>query len=227
MLSLKIISLPLAVFLFTFSVEGVAESQAPFKDSKEAQLSKKKWKVIDGFRSAKFGFNEKEVLQAIAKDFKVSKKKIARNFAMSARTRVLSVYVPELMSIGGSVKIQYILGFKSKKLIQVNIVWLAAVSASDQKIRNQEIVQVANLLRGHFNKKRYQKAGYRLNSNMKNGNLNVFRGKDRKNRTVDIVLGKKSKKNKDKKNDNGQNVSLRLSYILSTTKPDVFGAQVK
>ena len=48
MLSLKIISLPLAVFLFTFSVEGVAESQAPFKDSKEAQLSKKKWKVIDG-----------------------------------------------------------------------------------------------------------------------------------------------------------------------------------
>ena len=74
MLLRKTAWLVLGVFLLAFTTAGgIAESQAPMKDPKAAQLSKKKWRVVDGFRSAKFGMSEKQVMQTIAKDFKISK----------------------------------------------------------------------------------------------------------------------------------------------------------
>ena len=69
MLLHKKVCLTFAIFIFTFMTAGLAESQAPLNAPKAEQLNKKKWKVIDGFRSAKFGMNEKQLLRAISKDF--------------------------------------------------------------------------------------------------------------------------------------------------------------
>ena len=66
--------LVLGVFLLT---GGVAQSQTTKKNKNKTSTinSFLKWRVIDGFRSAKFGMTEEQVLRAIAKDFKISKKK--------------------------------------------------------------------------------------------------------------------------------------------------------
>ena len=146
--------LVLTIFLFTFSTKGIAESQAPLKNPKvEAQLSEKKWKIIDGFRSAKFGMDEKQVLRAIRKDFKVTKKNVKQKISIQ-KSKILTITIPKLMALGGTADIVYILGYKSKKLVQVNIDWGAGVTKIFDK---DDVLNAANFLRRHFMNNRYKK----------------------------------------------------------------------
>ena len=223
MLSLKIISLPLAVFLFTFSVEGVAESQAPFKDSKEAQLSKKKWKVIDGFRSAKFGMDEKQVARAIAKDFKIPKSKVRREVHPTTKTTILTLSAQNLIELGGPANIAYILGYKSKRLIHIDITW--GINES-KGVLSKDIVNAANLLQTHFIKKRYQE-GVVVNGRINDTVLIIFRGRDKNGRMILLrLISGKVKKGEDKK-ESIEALGLALSYIQKPEKPDVFKAKAK
>jgi hypothetical protein len=224
MLSHKTAWLALGFFLFTFSTEGIAESQASLIDPKAVELSKKKWKVVDGFRSAKFGMNEKQVLRAIAKDFKVSRSKVERKVHPEEKNTVLILHLPKLLEVGGPTDIVYILGYKSKKLMKVNIDWGAGVT---KNFDLQEVFHTKNLLRKHFVKKKYKKDGYLLNLKLKDGSLIVFRGKDKKDRMILLRLKmSKAKKGKDKK-EASKNVSLILSYILDPKKADIFKTKAK
>ncbi len=45
--------------MIVFRPGGLAESQSPLKTLDTGQFITKEWKVIDGFRSAKFGMNPK------------------------------------------------------------------------------------------------------------------------------------------------------------------------
>jgi hypothetical protein len=225
MLLRKTAWLALGFFLFTFSATGsVAQTQAPLKDPKAAELSKKKWKVIDGFRSAKFGMDGKQVLRAIAKDFKISKSKVERKIHPEAKTTALILHLPKLLEIGGPADIVYILGYKSKRLTQVNIDWGAGVT---KKFNQQDVFHTAKLLRKHFVKKRYKKEGYLLNSKLKDGTVIVFRGRDKQDRMVFLNLkGLKVKEGGDKI-EARKNISLILSYTLNAKKPDVFRIKAK
>jgi len=214
----KTAGLVLTIFLFIFSTEGLAESQAPFKDPKAAQLNKKKWKVIDGFRSAKFGMGEIQVLRAIRKDFKITQKKVRRKLSIQ-KSKVLTITVPKLMAFGGTADIVYILGYKSKKLVQVNIDWGAGVTKNFDR---HDVLNAANFLRRHFVKKRYKKKGLVVNKILQDGTTILFRGKDKQNRMVLLKLkNPKIKNGGDKKKYSG-NVSLILSYVFDPKKPDVF-----
>jgi len=215
--------LALAVFIFTFLIGHKAESQIPFKNPKAAQLSKKKWKVIDGFRSAKFGLNEKQLKKAIIKDFIVSKAR--RNMTLTTKNIILSIYHPKLMEIGGLAKIDYIMGYKSKKLIQVNATWGAEVT---KNFDPTGVVHTADLLRANFIKNRYKKSGYIMNKRLKNGDVIVFRGKDQKDRMILLRLkSPNEKKNKNGKKEISKNVSLVLSYIQSPENPDAYKPKTK
>ena len=216
--------LALAVFLFTCLTGHKAESQTPFKNPKTAQLSKKAWKIIDGFRSAKFGLNEKQVLEAITKDFKISKNKVKRNMASVSKNIVLTIHLPKFMEIGGPTNINYLMGYKSKKLIQVNATWGAEVTKNFKPI---DVVNLSDLLREHFIKKRYKKVGYTLNKKLKNGDIIIFSGRDQKDRMILFRLKSPKVKIKNKKKEISKNVSLVLSYIQSTTNSDVFRPKIK
>lgn len=216
--------LALVVFLFTCLTGHKAESQTPFKNPKAAQLSKKAWKIIDGFRSAKFGLNEKQVLEAITKDFKISKNKVKRNMASVSKNIVLTIHLPKLMEIGGPTNINYLMGYKSKKLIQVNATWGAEVTKNFKPI---DVVNLSDLLREHFIKKRYKKVGYTLNKKLKNGDIIIFSGRDQKDRMILFRLKSPKVKIKNKKKEISKNVSLVLSYIQSTTNSDVFRPKIK
>ena len=59
-----------ALFIFSLTLFLTVAEAAKFTDTGTSQ----EWASIEGFRSAKFGFNESAVLKAINKDFRVKKR---------------------------------------------------------------------------------------------------------------------------------------------------------
>ena len=106
----------LTVYLiFGSGTYSIAEAQT---ETRKLTQSPKKMADIKGFRSARFGMKERDVYKAISKDFKISKNNIKRETHPIEKTTTLLISVPELLEIGGKAKVFYILGYKSKKLIQ-------------------------------------------------------------------------------------------------------------
>jgi hypothetical protein len=211
--------LALSVFLLTLSgTAEIAESKAEKK--KSVQPAKKQAK-IEGFRSAKFGMKEKDIYRAITKDFKIAKGKVRRNEYSLEKTTSLEITVPKLLGVGGTAKIGYTIGYKSKRLMQVNIIWGRGAEESGRKVKAQDIVDAANFLRNHLIKKEYKEEGFIANGRMNDVTTIVFRGKDKKNRMALLVLTTpKAQKGEDAKKA-GEKVSLKLSYMLDAEKPDI------
>jgi hypothetical protein len=213
----NLVLLVLSIFLLTLSA-GFSDAKTSSKASKSPG---KPWSLVNGFRTAKFGMDEKQVKRAIAKDFKISSSKIQKTTHITERTTSLSVSVPNLLAAGGTASIGYVLGQKSKKLIQVNVIWGAGAVKGKEKVDRQSIVGAANLLRDHFSKKRYQKDGFVLNGKINNKTLIVFRGKDKKGRMILLLLNSPITGKDAKPEEVEQNMSLRLSYQLDPESPDI------
>lgn len=205
----SLLSLTLTIISF-----GSVGSEVLAKKLEKTTPIKKTWAVIKGFRSAKFGMDERRVRKAIARDFKVLSSKIKKSVHPTERTTNLVADIPDLMEVGGMANINYILGFKSKKLSQINIVW--GGGEKNNKSDPLQVVSAANLLREHLAKKRYQKEGFLVNARVDDTTTVVFRGKDKNNRMVLLVLNELEAKKK----KTGQ-ILLRLSYMLDHDKPDI------
>ena len=200
-----------ALFIFSLTLFLAVAEAAKSIDTGTSQ----EWANIDGFRSAKFGFNESAVLKAVKKDFKIKGKGVSRVVNSNEKTITLSINVKDLLAGSGSSKVFYILGYKSKKLIHVNVVWGRPV---DKKPKAEKVVSTANQLRNYFAQKRYRKNGFALNAQLGEGTILVFQGKDQKGRAARLLLN--NPKNKDGKV--GDNIALTLSYIEKPENPDVF-----
>ena len=87
------------------------------------KASSKNTAKVEGFRSARFGMTEKEVHRAIYKDFRISKKNVERQVHPTEKTVNLGILVEDLLPQSGPAKAYYVFGYKSRRLIQVNIVW--------------------------------------------------------------------------------------------------------
>ena len=222
MLLHKKVWLTLAIFIFM--IVGQAESQAPLNGPKATQLNNKKWKVIDGFRSAKFGMSEKQLLRAIFKDFKISKGRVKRHINASQKSVVLIIQVPKLIAVGGVADIAYIMGYKSKRLIQVNIDWGFQVN---KDIPPQVVLNAATLLQAHFVKKQYRKEDYAVHREIDETEILVFSGRDKKGRMITLRMKYSKTKEDGKKKEIKKDVSLILSYIQDVDKPDLFIAKAK
>ena len=175
-----------------------------------------KWAVVSGFRSAQFGMNERDILKAIKSDFGLGKKQVSRQVHPNEKTITLGIKVSKLLPESGPAKIFYILGFKSRRLIHIKVIWGRPV----MKDPNAEaVVATANQLRNHFVQKKYQKKGFALNAQLGAGVILVFQGKDRKGRAARLLLSN-PKSEGDKKA--GENIALTLSYIEKPEDPDVY-----
>tara|TARA_Y100001936_G_C16080171_1_gene677177 strand:- start:15 stop:701 length:687 start_codon:yes stop_codon:yes gene_type:complete len=198
-------------------------------DSAESKTSKKKSEPlvikrdanIKGFRSAKFGMNEKDVLKAIAKDFKVSKNKILKKINPVEKTKRLEINVPKIMDLGGKTRIAYIFGFKSRKLIQINIIWGNEANKPGEKFDADSVIDAANFLRNHFMKKKYQKDRLAINSPVNDETMIVFRGKDKKGRMALLVLTTPKKQKDEDIKTARLKIMLKLSYMYDPENPDI------
>jgi hypothetical protein len=172
---------------------------------------------VTGFRSARFGMSEKDVRAAIAKDFNVKPDSIRSETNPSEQTHVLLVKAAGVLPGGGTAEVSYVLGFKSKTLIQVGVAWS---KQTDDKMTPEQLFSNSSILRAHF-----VSAGYKpdtVASNMPiNGGLLMFRGSDDKGRTTILIL-----QGSVAKGDNNQRVltpsGLLLFYVADAKTPDIY-----
>ena len=170
---------------------------------------------IDGFRAARFGMTEEELRRAIRKDFPKAGLSVATN--PSEKTTVLSLTESGLLPDTGPARISYILGYRSKRLIEVNILWVSnGASASDATV-----VGTANNLRDYFSAQRFKAQSVVRNRKLEDGAILVFRASDEGGRMVLLLLsgsGAAARRGK----STPPPLTLQLSYIADGAHPDIF-----
>ena len=206
---------PIVIFLLLM-VGGLFFTGTSFAKSDDGTSASQKSAVVNGFRSANFGMKERDVLKAIKKDFGIGKKQVSRKTHPNEKTVTLGIQVDKLLPESGPAKVFYIMGYKSKRLIHINVIWGKPIT---KKPNAEAIVATANQLRNHFAQKKYQKEGFALNAPLGEGVILVFQGKDRKGRAAKILLVNPKAEGDSKV---GENIALTLSYIEKPMDPDVF-----
>lgn len=177
---------------------------------------------VEGFRSARFDMTEAELQQAIAADFKLTPQQILKQVNKVDRTTILSIKVTELLPESGAAQINYKLGFKNKKLIQVDVIWGPAV---DPKVTSASLTAILINMRQYLQERGFPKEKILVNATTAQPNiLLAFRGEDDKGRIV-ALLGQfkydpKAEPDKRLKSDDPQ--AVILSYVLDPKNPDIF-----
>jgi hypothetical protein len=220
-------SAPLTILLigycgFASAPTAVAESTAP-KSEVEQGVSEQPPgppASIDGFRQALFGMSEEQVRQVLRKDFPASAGKITSAVHPSEKTTVLSVTASDLLPNSGNARISYIFGYRSKKLIQVNIVW----SSEGNVAGDETLVGTANSLRDYFAAQNYKPDTVVANRQLAENTIVVYRASDLHGRMVLLVLSgvAAAARDEEKKGPRPPPLTLELSYIEDAGRPDVF-----
>jgi hypothetical protein len=179
---------------------------------------------VEGFRSAKWGMGEDEVKAAITLDFKIPADKLKADQNVNERTSLLTIQVPDLIEGAGIARVSYILGYTTKKLIQVNIVWGTPV---DPQAKPEGIAAAANQLRDLFMSAGYDPASVVSNARASDGEVIVFEGQDTDKHTTLLRFLSVQPPEKDQKDSKDAKKSasvtaLFLSYILDSKTPDIF-----
>jgi hypothetical protein len=171
--------------------------------------------TIDGFRRARFGMNEQQVRQAIREEF--PDVRIVSTVHPSEKTTVVSITVADLLPDTGNARISYILGYRSKTLVQVNLLWISNRSPS----ADEALVGAANSLRDYFMSQNYKKDSTIANRQVAENAIIVFRTSDLKGRTILLVLsGTPAGAHPTKQGE--PPLTLELAYIEDPAHPDMF-----
>jgi len=185
---------------------------------------------IDGFRSAHFGMTEGALRAAIATDFggrigpvadaiKVIDNKVER-------TRILVVRVPDLFPDAGMTEIGYVLGYKSKALMQINLLWGTPLS---DKVTPEQLGIIATNLQRYFAGLGFAAKDVKANLKIAKGTMLVFQGYDAKGHLVQLVRRAEAVKGAANvpstdgiKKPVPMRQTLRLAYIADPKAPDAF-----
>lgn len=187
---------------------------------------------IDGFRSAKFGMDEKALMGAIATDFGMKPDQVQHEIHPVEKTEILTVKVDNLLPDTGPALVSYVLGYRSHKLIQVSVLW--------HQLNGKGVAAAAMTLRDYFRSLPLVPEKTVIDGKMQDGSVLAFRGVDAKGRMVLEVFSpgqaeqpaapekgakkakaEKAPAEKDKKAEERPDV-LRLIYIQSPENPDTF-----
>ena len=165
--------------------------------------------------------NDEQVRQAIHKDFPAAAGTVASAIHPSEKTIVLSVTVTDLLPHTGNARISYILGYRSKKLNQITIVWSVDGSAGGDKT----VVGTANSLRDFFASENFKPENVVANYQLAPHTILVFRGSDEHKRYVLLVLGGEvaPARSEEKKTSKPSPLTFDLSYIEDAAHPGRHG----
>jgi hypothetical protein len=180
--------------------------------------------AVTGFRSARWGMTEAQVKTAIQKDFNISPDKVQTEENLGERTAVLTVTVDDLLEGAGKARVSYILGYSTKKLIQVNVVWGTTI---DPQVKPERVVAGANQLRTLLLSSGYVPDTVVSNIPSGSGAITVFQGEDADKHMTVLRLVTSSEasgqpKQQRKSNAPGTGIVLLLSYVQDPRNPDVY-----
>jgi len=157
-------------------------------------------------------------VRAVAeKDFKIKPAaiKVAENPV--EKTRVLVAIIPDPLPGGEHAQISYVLGYKSKKLIQVGLLWTKAI---DRTLTPQRLVADAQILQNYFRGAGYRPDSIALNAAFAKGVV-AFRGNDKDNHATVLILEGKISKNAAGALVLTEAQQLSLFYSAEPEHPDV------
>lgn len=137
---------------------------------------------IDGFRSAKFGSDEKAVRAAILKDFPVREDRIQRIDDKVRKIVGLEVEL-SVLEPGGPATIYYWMGYSCSCLTRVRVVWRRS-PGEDAETASGNMLLVALNLRDHFLARDWSDGGSAISNRLVEQTLILFRGEDSKQRDV-------------------------------------------
>ncbi|HTH98783.1 MAG TPA: hypothetical protein VL574_15310 [Stellaceae bacterium] len=172
---------------------------------------------VEGFRSAHFGMNQAEVRKAIIDDFNIKSAAIKSTTDEIQKTAILQVTAPDVLQGGGIAQVSYIFGYKSKKLIQVHVVWSRDI---DPKLTPDRMLTNGKLLQSYF-----AGAGYHImGPNIISGeDMIMFRGNDADNHITALVLHGTIIPGKNKQQASFVTTGpLTLDYFENLQKPDIY-----
>ena len=178
--------------------------------------------VIDGFRSAHFGMTEAEVRKAIEADFKLTGSAVRPGDNAVERTHVLSITVPDLVPDSGKATVDYVFGFKSQRLIEVNLAWSAA---TDPANKPATLLHTGATLQAYFQGETFPAGQSVANAMLANGGLLLFRGTDPAAHTVVLLLSGPVKQDTKEHQSQMTPTVLSLVYAADAAHPDVFRLQ--
>lgn len=215
-------------FFMTMPSDAFSQ-QKPATNASAAQTAGKPGSaVISGFRSAKFGDNEDKIRSAIRTDFGKSDKdvKLVQNAAM--RTSSLVLTAEGLVPDTGPAQIGYVMGYKTKSLMQVNVLWGSPVSPN---IDGKEVARTAIALKSYFARQGYDRSKIIQDRKIPGGIL-LFQATDANGHLLRLTYRelalrpKQAAKDKDKAPEKAAETKkvylLNLSYASDPKTPDVF-----
>jgi len=183
------------------------------------QTEKTEFKLT-GFRSAYFGADEADVRAAAIKDFGVPASAIQKSQNLADRTELLTVKVSDVLKDGGAAEVIYVLGYKSKKLTQVSIVWS---NGTDKDITPERLLANGEALKSYFMTEGYVPSSIVGDTGLRDGIL-LFRGADAEGHTTALMLRGETSGAADKPRHFSPN-ALLLVYLADPKAPDVFRIQ--
>lgn len=207
-----------AALLFGVRADGLAQENA---NEAEAVTNPPQ---ITGFRSARFGMSESETLKAMRRDFKLDKESVATQTNNEDRTSSLVATVDDIFPGSAPAQVAYIHGYRHNKLVQINVLWGAPVTA---EVDRQSLVSTANILRNYFLDLGFDPENTVINTRIDDRVLIVFRANDDQGRMVLLQLISNNAPAAEGEEEEGAEPrfrvdSLLLSYIEDINDPDIF-----
>jgi hypothetical protein len=173
---------------------------------------------VEGFRTARFGDDEKTVRAAIATDFGKMGEAVKIVDNPVERTRVLVVRAPNLFADAGEAEIGYVMGYKSKALIQVNLLWGTPLTPA---VTRAQLNAVAATLMRYFGGQGFAPQSVTRNRPLGKSGVLVFQGSDARGHMVQLVRRSEAPA-PDKADAAAPRMTLRLAYIADAKTPDIF-----
>jgi hypothetical protein len=171
---------------------------------------------LNGFRSANFGMTAEQVRQAIKRDFNIAPDKIETAENGVERTQIMAVTVPDLLPNGGPAQVAYVIGYRTKQLVQVTVTWGAGVNP---QLAPQGAIEVARMLQTYLAGVGYKADTIATNIAQPDGSVVVFRGDDAQGRRTILVLAGVPVAEGQKP---AGPPAVQISYIRDPQNPDVF-----
>ena len=224
----KVYFLVLASSFGFISVGNVYSAQGQVIPVAEAGSAKKKVVEVYGLRSAKFGMTENEVRRAISVDFPEYADKTKKKIHPLEQTTILALPVNDFLHGSGEAVIAYVLGFKTKKLTQIDVIW----RRENNQESTRELLALLFSLQEHFLDRKFPSEGKVANAALSNGGLLAFRGIDTKGRMVMVVgrgltTTKEEGEEGEESKNRAQPPEVFLSYVESPKAPDVFRIKIE
>lgn len=182
--------------------------------------------VLKGFRSLEFGMSEDQVKRALVNDFGVAQEAMRIEENPVQKTRAVVAELPMLEPGPGRAILSCILGYRSQRLIQINIMW-GGQDGSEDTASLKELVSTARLFSDYLKRKPWPDGNARQNLLRNRTSFVLFQAEDKERHAVDLSLNNVSIQieGQDDDPETGQSKGppfLLLSYIKDPKNPDVF-----